>query len=349
MKTRSISIRLACFFLIGPMLAVPSEGRAAGIRYELGAKGLILEGVSPRCPMIYDNDWWSDTPDKDYLWARASLGEAELRGNIVTRDLWDWRKGDHYKLEQGLEDARKAIARARHSGLRNIPDPVGGTAAAFARPRSGKIEDTPVVRSKGAELIVAEARKAQPDKPLLVFVGGPLNTVANAVLMDPAIAERMVVFMTDLRGYNGQDPWANYIVARRCKLVNYGAHVWWPQRPRQPMMPLERFRELPQNEMTADLRRMADEFWKRSTRKVRPDRDDGFADGAPIFLVFVPRSWKSVRRQRVEGVFDVKDVEGERYDLLDARTCDYDLMREEFFKTLANPRVYHRADKPERR
>lgn len=332
-----LRMRLSLILLV---LMGPSIGRAAGVRYERGAKGLILENVGPDCPMIYDNDWWSDTPDKDYLWAKASQGEAELRGNIVTRDLWDWRKGYHYKLEQGLADARKAVARARHSGLQKVPDPVAGADAAFVPPRSGKIEDTRIVRSKGSELIVAEARKARPDKPLLVFVGGPLNTVANAVLMEPSIAERMVVFMTDLSGYNGQDPWANYIVARRCKLVNYGAHVWWPQRPQQPMMPLERFRELPKNELTADLRRMAGEFWQRSTRKDHPDRDDGFADGAPIFLVFVPRSWKTVHRQRIDGVFNLKDVEGDRYDLLDARTCDYDLMREEFFKTLANPRVY---------
>ncbi|HEY7314745.1 MAG TPA: hypothetical protein VH643_35685 [Gemmataceae bacterium] len=347
MNATSKLFRLAFFLFVGLVPAAPSVCRAAAIRYELGSKGLILEGVSSRCPMIYDNDWWSDTPDKDYLWAKASLGEADLRGNIVTRDLWDWQKGQHYKLEQGLEDARKAVARARHSGLRKIPDPVAGADAAFERPRSGKIEDTRILRSKGAELIVAEARKARPDKPLLVFVGGPLNTVANAVLMDASIAERMVVFMTDLRGYNGQDPWANYIVSRHCKLVNYGAHIWWPQRPRQPMMPLERFQDLPKNELTADLRRMAGEFWQRSTRKVRPDRDDGFADGAPLFLVFVPRSWKTIRRQRVEGVFDVKDVDSERYDLLDARTCDYDLMREEFFKTLANARVYRQAAEPD--
>lgn len=340
MNTRSNPLRPKYALLIFLMLTGSSAGRAAGIRYELGAKGLLLEGVNSDCPMIYDNDWWSDTPDKDYLWAKASLGQADLRGNIVTRDLWDWRKGYLYKLNQGLEDARKAVGRARRSGLRKVPDPIPGADAAFAPPSSKKIEDTPIVRSKGSELIVAEAQKARPDKPLLVFVGGPLNTVANAVLMEPSIAERMVVFMTDLRGYNGQDPWANYIIASRCKLVNYGAHVWWPQRPKQPMMPLECFKNLPKNELTADLRRMADEFWKRSTRKVRPDRDDGFADGAPIFLVFVPRTWKTVHRQIIEGVFHLKDVDSDPYDVLDARTCDYDLMQNDFFKTLANPRVY---------
>ena len=81
------------------------------------------------------------------------------------------------------------------------------------------------------------------------------------------------------------DPWANSIVATRCKLVNYGAHIWWPQRPEPPVMPLERFAELPQNEMTADVRRMAKWFWDRSTRQGKPDRDDGFADGADLLVL----------------------------------------------------------------
>jgi hypothetical protein len=179
--------------------------------------------------MIYDNDWWSDTPDKNYLWAKASLGQANLRANIVTRDMWDWQKGYLYKLQQGMEDARKSIAMARRSGLKGIPDPVGGCDRVFSRPGSGRIEDTVIVRSDGSDLIVAEARKAGPEKPLLIFVGGPLNTVANAYLTDPSIADSMVIFMTDLQGYNGKDQWANYVVASRCKLVNYGAHVWWPQ------------------------------------------------------------------------------------------------------------------------
>jgi hypothetical protein len=301
-----------------------------------------LRGVDGDNPVVYDNDWWFDTPDKNYLWARASLGQANLRGNIVTRDLWDWKKGYHYTLQQGMEDAEKSIAIARRSGLRNIPDPVPGCDRAFEKPATGLTKDTEVIPSAGSELIVAEARRATRDKPLLVFVGGPLNTVANAYLSDPSIAERMVVFMTDLRGYNGQDPWANYIVAKHCRLVNYGAHVWWPQRPEPPVMPLERFTDLPQNEMTQDVQRIAKWFWQRSTRAEKPDRDDGFADGAPIFYFFNHKTWLSVQPQEVTGVFDVRDTDRPSFDLLDARRLDYRLMTEDFFRTLGNPAVYGR-------
>ena len=167
-----------------------------------------------------------------------------------------------------------------------------------------------------------------------------MNTVANAYLTDPSIANRMVIFTTDLRGYNGKDAWANYIVTSRCKLVNYGAHIWWPQRPAPAVMPLHRFETLPRNEMTAELHRIAEAFWDRSTRKEKPDRDDGFADGAPIFLVFNPKTWESVQPQKVSGVFGVTDVAGTSFDLLDARELNYDLMSEEFFALMENPAVY---------
>jgi hypothetical protein len=310
------------------------------VPYQITEKGLEIEGVGKDNPLIYDNDWWTDTPDKNYLWAKAALGQANLRGSIVTRDMWDWQNGGLYTLQQGLDDARKSIAIARRSGLKNIPDAIAGCGMAFDKPASGRIEDTRVIPSPGSDLIVAEARKATPEKPLLIFVVGPLNTVANACLIDPSIVGRMVVFMTDLCGYNGKDPWANAIVAQRCKLINYGAHIWWPQRPKPPVMPLDRFSSLPRNEMTKDVYRIAKWFWERSTKKDRPDRDDGFADGAPVFLVFNSRTWRQVQEQKVVGVFGVEDVTDGAGDVLDARELDYALMTREFFATLGNPAVY---------
>lgn len=312
---------------------------AKEVNYKLTEQGLIIENIHISCPMIYDNDWWGDTPDKNYLWAKASLGKINLRANIVTRDMWNWRKGYLYKLEQGVKDARKSIGIARRSGLKNIPDAIPGCDKAFQRPKSNKVEDTKVVRTKGSDLIVTEARKANPKKPLLIFVGGPLNTVANAYLTDPSIADRMIVFMTDLRGYNGKDPWANYIVANRCRLINFGAQrIWWPQRPKPPVMPLDRFKQLPQNEQTRELHRIAKNFWDRSTQ--RKTRDDGFADGAPIFLVFRPESWVAIQKQKVTGVFSLRDVDKGPWDLLDARKCDFGVMQKEFFDTLSNPAAY---------
>ena len=75
-------------------------------------------------------------------------------------------------------------------------------------------------------------------------------------------------------------------------------------------------------------------------------RDDGFADGAPIFLVFRPESWVSVNKQKVTGVFSLRDVDKGPWDVLDARKCDFGVMQKEFFDTLSDPAVY--SSKPAR-
>ena len=293
-----------------------------------------LRRLPRNCPIIYDNDWLRDVTDDEYLFAKAHLGEANLRGLILTKDLWD--QGRLYTVEQGLKDFRENIAMARRSGWRSIPDVTVGADRVFQRPASGRIEDTKPIPSAGAELIVREAGKASPARPLIVVVGGPLNTVASAYLMDPSIAPKMIVLMTDIDGYNGQDKWANYIVTTRCRLANFGADpVWWPQRPQPPVMPLERFSSLPDSEVTREIRRVAREFWERSTRKENPVRDDGFGDGAGLFLFFRPETWRDVRKVRVNGPDSREYVTEGRYHYLDAWRLDFSLMREEFFATIA--------------
>jgi len=94
------------------------------------------------------------------LWAQASLGNADLRGNIVTRDMWDWEKGYPYSMEKCVEDAEKALRLARESGLKNIPALTPGSGQVLARPESDRIEDTVGRPTPGSSLIVAEARKA---------------------------------------------------------------------------------------------------------------------------------------------------------------------------------------------
>lgn len=144
--------------------------------------------------------------------------------------------------------------------------------------------------------------------------------------------------MTDLTGYNGQDKWANFIVATRCRMANFGADpLWWPQRPQSPVMPPERFDGLPDSPVTREMRRGAQMFWERSTRREKPDRDDGLADGAEPMLFFAPKTWRKVRKIRVtDGAnFSTTEVKDNGpYHYLDAVRVDFDAMRDEFFATI---------------
>lgn len=286
------------------------------------------------CPVVYDNDWLKDTNDDEYLLARAHLGRANLKGYILSKDQWD--HGRQFKVADGLADFESNLAIARRSGFRDVPRVTLGADRLLVRPGSGRVEDTAPVRSAGTDLIVREARAVRPDRPLVVIVGGPLCTVASAYLTDPTLADRMVVMMTDIDGYNGSDPWANFIVATRCKLVNFGASpLWWPQRPEPPVMPPARFDALPASELTREMKRVATGFWERSTRKEKPDRDDGFADGAGTFLLYRPATWKSVGKVRVTGAWSHHSATDGGYHYLDATGIDPGAMTEEFFGTLA--------------
>ena len=43
--------------------------------HSIDERGVHLKGVGPDNPIIYDNDWWYDVFDNNYLWAQASRGE----------------------------------------------------------------------------------------------------------------------------------------------------------------------------------------------------------------------------------------------------------------------------------
>lgn len=309
------SILMALVITSNSGLAVPPD-----VEKEEG--GFSIENVSPNCPVIYDNDWWTDVPDAVYLWVKASQNECEVRGNIVSRDMWEWQNGYTFKLEDGLKDCRELIASARASGLKNIPDPTLGSNEALRRPESGKIEDTQFQRTAGSDLIVAEALKASPTKPLLIFCGGPCTTVATAYLTDPKIADRMVVFQIDGGSYNGKDSWSWQIVEQRCFFANWARGYFWPQLGTwEP----EAFKTLPKNPVCDALRRYA--FGDLA-------KDNQWGDGAWIFWLFDREALTTC---------EVYDDVGVTIPQQGVNTA---AMRREFFRTLTNAKEFGTDDVP---
>ena len=232
-------------------IVITAQGVAPEHAVEDGA--LRIQGVGPDNPVIYDNDWWFDVFDNNYLWAQVSLGNVNLRGNVVSRDMWDWQKGYHYSMDQSWQDAEKALKLARDSGLKNIPKLTRGAGQVLLAPESGRIDDTIPLPTAGSRLIVEEAKKASPEKPLLVIVGGPQTTVANALLTNPEIATNLVVFnLTVTGGYNGKDGWSAYIVAKRTRSVDWGGGEFWDK---DSVFRPEFFEALPDNAFTIDMKR----------------------------------------------------------------------------------------------
>jgi hypothetical protein len=333
MKTVSFAAAGVAASALG-LLAVPPA-------HTVGDGAVFLAGVGPGNPVVYDNDWWFDVFDNNYLWAQASLGKIDLRGNIVTRDMWDWQKGYQYSMNQSVEDAEKALKLARESGLKRIPGLTLGSDRVLERPASGRIEDTVPHPTDGSRLIVAEARKASPDKPLLVIAGGPQTTVANALLSDPEIAPNLVVFnLTVTGGYNGKDAWSPYIVAKRTRYVDWGGGEFWDK---DSVFRAEDFERLPDNPFTADMKRF-----------IRTDlgRANQLGDGAALVWLFQPKCWTGAEVRHAEwhgsAMGYVPPPPGAPGDVLVIPKAATDLRasRDEFFRVLSDPVLFDTPNQP---
>ena len=317
---------------IGMALTI-SPANAIVPDYIVSTGALRIKGVDGTNPIVYDNDWWFDVFDNNYLWAQASLGNSRLVGNIVSRDMWDWEKGYHYPMQRCVEDAQKALKVARESGLRNIPDITVGSDRVLVAPKSGRIEDTVLHPSEGSRLIVREARKASAEQPLVIVAGGPLTTIANAILTAPDITDHIVVFglTVSYYGYNGKDGWSAYVVAKRTRLVEWATKSFWEK---GSVFKTMHFANLPDNPFCNEMK----EF-------IRTDLGmaNQLGDGAPLVWLYNPKCWVGARVRK--AVWQGKAVdfeESEDGDVLDIPRdkTDLDQCRKEFFRVVENPEVY---------
>ena len=316
MSLLTVTVR-ALAFLSCLLLAFP-PARAVPPKYKVGEQGLVLEGVSAANPVIYDNDWWVDVPDAAYVWAKASAGKLDLRGNVITRCTFGWEKGYAHKKEEQTRDYDKLRKAATASGLRNIPDAVWGAEEALRKPKTGRVTDTQFVASAGSKLIVAEARKATAGKPLLILCGGSCTTIATAYLTDPTIADKVVVFQIDGGGYNGSDGWAWEIAMKKFRFANWARGYFWKEVGEWDPKP---FARLPANPL-GDLLR---EYAKTDLAKANQ-----WGDGPWAYHLFDARC---LTRAEAYGKDAITIPKG---------GTDMKRMREEFFATLNDPAVYRK-------
>ena len=184
--------------------------------------------VDERNPIVLVNDGANDNWQGEYAVLLANGGGPNLAGIIVNAST-PWPD-----LDANVTGWRDLVAAARGSGLENIPDPIASIGSPLVRPASGDIAATQANRSEGARFIVdASRRLSLPYRPLVVATGGGLTDVADAYLVDPTVADRVVVVaslgaVTGSGGGMGdpngpEDPWADTIVAERLRYVQVSA------------------------------------------------------------------------------------------------------------------------------
>lgn len=191
-------------------------------------EGLYIHGITVKAgqpvtnPVIYDNDVFDDVFDDELCFVMAGLGRMNLVGLIVTpvlTDFWEFSK------PQWKKTAHESRDRARASGIRmdRIPPITVGTEAESEK--AGERKD-----SAGARLyvkLINEHFRKDPEHPVIVSIGGQGATLASAFCIDPSIAEKCIVYYTDIRVYNGHYQWASRLIAKNFRVVSWGDDHWW--------------------------------------------------------------------------------------------------------------------------
>lgn len=182
----------------------------------------VKEGHKVKNPVIYDNDVYDDVFEDEWMYAMASLGRMNLVGLIVTPVLTDFWTFSHPDWVDTAHDSRN---NALASGIDPdcLPPITVGTEAESEQAGENKL-------SEGAELyvkLINENYAKHPDRPMIINIGGQGATLATAYGLDPSIADKCIVYYTDIRVYNGHYEWASRIIAANFRVVSWGDDNWW--------------------------------------------------------------------------------------------------------------------------
>lgn len=202
-------------------------GLSLGCTGTMDAGGDLPRGLLPvdaRNPIVLCNDGARDNWQGELALLFSRFGGPKLTG-IVVNDSPAWTE-----LAENLAGWEEMTAAARQSGFDDVPSPVASRSTFKIRPDDGLIESTAVQDSEGARFIVDAVRlHATADRPLVIVTGGRLTEVADAFLLEPTIAEQVVVVaalgtLTDTGALmdrpNGEmDHWANIIVSSRLRYI----------------------------------------------------------------------------------------------------------------------------------
>lgn len=242
--------------------------------------------VDERNPIILVNDGPYDNWQGEYAILLASAGGPHLAGIVVST------QPSYPDIEANMAGWQGLVAAARKSGLGDIPDPVKSSSSPLVRPTNDDIASTVSNHSDGARFIVSEsARLSQPYRPVVVATGGRLTDIADAYLMDPTVADRVVVVsalgsVSTTGGAMGppngdHDAWASTIVGARFRYIQVS--TWYEQTQE---LPEARWSDLPATPFTDWMVAKRPKILKQSSAA---DQVTVEATGIPGFVVGLER------------------------------------------------------------
>jgi hypothetical protein len=292
---------------------------------------LELPGVDSTNPVVFENGAFRNPLDGAYLWAKASMGHLNLRGTIVTYG----KDTGAAALESNLRSFAWMSRTAQNSGIRGMVEAVPGARRMLSRAPGGRLEDIRPDTSEGALLLIREAMKATAAKPLVFISGANLTTAAEALLLDPTIADRMVILGANNGNYNSDDTLALAVVSRKARFVEWARDYIWPFRdiawnfkdrfPGNPLGQAMRFLYVPDSVSGPHAFSFYGDF------------------GAATFL-FKRNVWRNARAMDLKAPpLQAEASFREAFDFVDIPYAanDWNAIQEEFFATMNSPLAYH--------
>lgn len=294
--------------------------------FHVGDGRVSIPGVDSTNPVVFENGAFLNPVDGAYLWAQASRGRLDLRGTIVSYS----KDTGEAALQRNLRNCLDLVRIARSSGMRGVVDPVAGARHKLAPAPSGRLEDILPRPTQGGLLLIQEAYRARPEKPLIVISAAGLTTVAEALLRDPAIANRMVIVGAQNDNVNNGDSLAAAVVARKARLVLWARDYYWSNRTlirkAADVFPTHRLGEALRNQFLKDTSTAG--HWAHSF----------FGDFGASTYLFNPRVWSSA-----QGAYFATPLVPSPFDYVDIPKAanDWSAMHEEFFAAITRPEAYH--------
>lgn len=300
-------------------------------------KGLYIHGITVKegkrvkNPLIYDNDVYDDVFDDEWMYAMASLGQLKIAALIVTPVLTD---GWGFPHPDWIQTAHESRQNALQSGIKEslLPQITIGTEAESEKAGERKTSAAAHLYVK----IINEQYRKNPKRPVIVNIGGQSATLASAFCIDPSIAEKCIVYYTDVKVYNGHYEWASKLVAKNFRVVSFGDKPWWVCKPTQ-----HEWNVLPRpdewyllTEMNVPmLNHIVHQFRNRGEYIREGTCADGYHDGG-FMHAWIPGMHKAAELMEVRG-------EGTEALHITAFTeAEERLVKEQTMRTLLNPKCY---------
>jgi hypothetical protein len=292
--------------------------------------------VDERNPVIVANDSATDNWTGEYAMLLANSGGPPLAGIIVNPSAY-WPD-----LTANVNAWNDMVTAARASGLRDIPEATGSPADPLVRPADGKIESTTPNMSRGAKLILDKsAQLSLPWRPLVVVTGSRLTDIADAYIMDPSVADRVVVVSAlggatsggSVMGWpNGElDAWADWIVGQRFRYVQINGYY-----DQQGDVPAAKAADLPDNPFGAWMAAKVGSVFQIA---MSSDQIGVLAVGLPTFVTTVGRAVvdSGAAFDATTGPPLMAQADGSVWV---APSCDSAMAADRLWKMLLDPRTF---------